>query len=887
MKTIQRKAYERLVAELKSEFPFFGRYDDDFFFKRQKEDIQNSNYFDSFFEKNEQYVDTKEYCHLLMGEIEKSFSMLEKNDSIYYLCNLFLKHYKPSTNDYYDYINSNYMSSEMVQHVMKSYVEHISMKKGHTDISIHSMGKEKPKYNQNNSTKNDSGMSCTKQISEGYNKGEKKEGKHSMKRGRKRVRVHSESGGSRGSSEGSANRNRNSGKSFRGRDRWTHERGKGKHRNYFEDEIANGKDTGFCDISYIPFINASFYINYGCIRSTHGRESRSCVFMIDSVKMDESRKCSKYKRLITFGNYGKRKFLQHVSEHSIVRGWIYKSDSRHRCFLVKLFSVRDGGRPSGRGKRSRDSGRSSSSSSGRSRSRSRSSSRDSIRGGDGPSAVACLPFEFISNFEFVDDLSKQGLGLQQNSEKFLGVNICGEIFDDQSYIHSHFQEILCKHSIDCFITFQAKSYSNSDQLGFLSNNSSRNNLVDQKRNRKKYNFFFPIFNILLFSSQKFLSIENVKYKERCLLLNISNIPSLIRFNFRNHSIHMHIGGTITKKQNLIWSDKIFMEAYELYKNNSTYYHFLRNYFHLDYCTNNYRYLYMFGEDKFVMYKKNHCDVLHIESDTNLGSFHKNINKDEEIILDKEMPNLQNFYTSNKSHSVDGINEHLGINNNDDSQKGNSFEVINMEEDIINKIKFLNPRLYKTKWLYNFFNHIKLTINLNNEHVLGNFLLSLVFLELSCYTESFLFLFRLFRIKKAFLNSYKLKNIICLLFLKQLKKSIDKDILCNSIANFREYDLFCMREDNSDLFRVDHVGSIPTYAQAWPRMPTLPCSAYGNALELTYRTLPLRAKKGPFDSLATALSFQIVFEREHKRKNTVFHAHGCVKRLPADLGKCTG
>lgn len=106
-------------------------------------------------------------------------------------------------------------------------------------------------------------------------------------------------------------------------------------------------------------------------------------------------------------------------------------------------------------------------------------------------------------------------------------------------------------------------------------------------------------------------------------------------------------------------------------------------------------------------------------------------------------------------------------------------------------------MYKSKWIYDFLNCIKLTINLNDQHVLANFLLSLVLLELSCYSESFLFLYRIFKIKKAFLESYKLKKIIFSVFIKQLKKYVKGNILWNVIINFQKYDLFNMTEQNSE------------------------------------------------------------------------------------------
>ncbi|KEG00629.1 hypothetical protein YYE_04460 [Plasmodium vinckei vinckei] len=93
--------------------------------------------------------------------------------------------------------------------------------------------------------------------------------------------------------------------------------------------------------------------------------------------------------------------------------------------------------------------------------------------------------------------------------------------------------------------------------------------------------------------------------------------------------------------------------------------------------------------------------------------------------------------------------------------------------------------------------IKLSINLNNNNVLANFLLSLVLFELSCYSESFLFLFRIFKIKKIFIDSYKLKNIVCTIFINQLNNPIDKDILWDNIINFKQYDLFNMKEDTSE------------------------------------------------------------------------------------------
>ncbi|CRH03135.1 conserved Plasmodium protein, unknown function [Plasmodium relictum] len=724
MKCTEKKAYEKLIEELKNEFPFFKKYNRDFFFYKKNEELKKGN-FHNFFKNKEHKNDAKEYSNFLVEEIEKSFNILEKNNSITNLCNIFLRNFNNSTNDYYDYINSNYVSSKTVEKVMKNYVKRDSMSNENSKINNNNI-KMKKLGNEINNNKHVAISSHKIKKFDSYNLKHSKIKENQLLKNKKKKK--SEENMSDSSEE------------------------KYDIKNYFEEEIKNN-DVGFCDISFVPFTNNYFHINYGCFNINLYNENLNSVFMIENMKKDKD-ELTKYKRSIIFGNLGKKKFLKNVKKHSVVRGWIYKYDIKHKCFFVKVFSVRNA--------------------------RNNEKKAEIVKNPrkNDNCIYACLPFQFINKYEFVDNLSIDGLPFN-NLENFLGMNICGEVFDDKKYIYAHFKDILYKCNFHFFVTFNSKYYCNNDKFGFLSNELNNDVLkMENKYNDNLLNYF----NLLLFSCKKFQNLENLNYKGKYLLLNVSHMPSLIKFNFRNNFSQMHIGNIITKKQNLIWSNEKFIEAFEIYKHNSEYYNFLKNYFYLDSFTRTCKYIYVYEEDKFII--ENDC-ITKIEDIKHLKNESKKYNEKKNNIQNIELFNVENSYIKKKDREfIKNYNEFY-------------LSLDNKEKYIIKNIIFLNPNLYKKKWIYDFFNCIKLTINLNNQNVLANFLLSLVLLELSCYTESFLFLFRIFKIKKVFLDSYKLKKIICSIFIKQLKKYINKEHIWNVIINFQNYDLFNMREDNCE------------------------------------------------------------------------------------------
>ncbi|ANQ06024.1 Uncharacterized protein PCOAH_00002730 [Plasmodium coatneyi] len=575
----------------------------------------------------------------------------------------------------------------------------------------------------------------------------------------------------------------------------SHSSANGHQKHCVLDELDNKDHLGFCDISFVPFADEAFYINYGCMSTSRRAHSAGSVFVIDDIEGGrEKKEMATCKRRIIFGREGKKEFLHNINSDSIVKGWIYKADSEHKFFHVRLFSVRND--PDGRsGSRSTDVTENS----------------QTVTCGSGPSGssgsnypcdhhvYACLPFQFISKFQFVDSLDMQGLRLEENLNKFVGMNIQARIFDDREYIRSHFEDLIGRYQFHFFLTLEQKGHDDhikNDKLGFLSTEISENSLIGQKQLEKKVpsevdSLLLSRLDVLLFSCKRFMSKENVKYKEKYLFLNLPHLSSLIEFNFRNNFVQTHIGNITTRKQNLIWSEQKFMEALEIYKKNSNYYSFLKHYFTFDSGSSTCRYNYLSGQDKFEATNNAHT------APTKVGT-NKHVEEKEH---NGANPKQGNYILEKKKEKIipPGNSSNLKMEGNKSAKRYEDywFSLSDREKHIVDKIPFLNSSVYKTKWIYDFFNCIKLTINLNNHHLWGNFLLSLVLLELSCYTESFLFLFRIFKIKKMFLESYKLKNIICTVFIRRLKKYIAKEHLWKVIVNYREYDLFSMREDNCD------------------------------------------------------------------------------------------
>ncbi|EUD65339.1 hypothetical protein C922_04282 [Plasmodium inui San Antonio 1] len=923
MKYKEQKAYQQFLEELKKEFPLFRKYTDDFFYSKKKEEPQRGRERLNFSCQNGKVPnDIKDLCNSLVTEVETSFNLLEQKNRIGSICKLFLNNYSPFTNGYYDYIDSNYVSSALVQAAMERYAEGRASRGEHSDAvghiseinavstvtppsvisrrprkresvgdagnalgwdiswasdsadgsvgsdaigsvggdtsvsessSPHSSPRSKPRGSPR-ITPTDKRSRIGKRSRKYYETDAKMignsphRGKYSD-RGANARRAKVWEGAVRGDKGGDTNEREVSEVggcsdcSYRSdetaRCRRSHFSGRncsngsshfsanGDLKNCVEDEVDNKDHLGFCDISLVPFADEAFYINYGCVSNRRRTHSTGSVFVIDDIGGGLERKeMAKCKRRITFGREGKKEFLHNISADSIVKGWIYKADSKHKFFHVRLFSVRNDTDGSS-GSRSIDvmeksqtvscGSREDSDGGGRSglhRSKWRRRSKGSDRiGPSGPSeprrpgepgsprdhhVYACLPFQFISKFQFVDSLDMQGLRLEENLDRFVGMNIRARIFDDREYIRYHFEDLLGRYQFHFFLTLQWKGpedHVKNDKLGFLSTKLSEKSLMDQKQWGKNIpcevdSLLLTRLDVLLFSCKRFMSKENVKYKEKYLFLNLPHLSSLIEFNFRNNSVQTHIGNITTRKQNLIWSDQKFMEALEIYKENSKYYNFLKHYFTFDSGSSPCSYVYLSELDKFEATNEHTAATKvspnkHVEGKEPNGANPKQRN----YILEKEKDKI--FPVENSS------NLKMEGNKNGKRYEDYWFSLSDKEKHIVDKISFLNSSVYKTKWIYDFFNCIKLTINLNNHHLWGNFLLSLVLLELSCYTESFLFLFRIFKIKKMFLESYKLKNIICTVFIRRLKKYIEKEHLWNVIVNYREYDLFSMREDNCD------------------------------------------------------------------------------------------
>ncbi|CXH89402.1 conserved Plasmodium protein, unknown function [Plasmodium berghei] len=800
MSNLEKVAYEKLIEELKNKYPFFKRYNNDFFYNEKKNDELIKKYFDIYKTNDkDEYGDKeiKKYTNLLVEEMDKSFYILEKNDTISSLCNTFLKSYKYNTNNYYDYINQNYMNSDPFQKNMENYIQ----RKSNKSISQSSKNIQKNLYTiENQKGKN------TEAIQERLKKRNMEveiKNKIEHKNTCKIKKIKKNNDTETIYSKDIHNIKNNI-------EKYSEE--KNEILYFIQHKIKNNIDIGFCDISYIPFIKTCFYINYGCVNVNIFKKKIHTVFMIDNyIKQNNNKNTPKYKRIITFGSLGKQLFLKNIKPYSIVKGWIYKYDVTCKCFFIKIFSIQN--------ENNIDDKYTSNISQNyvKNYRKKKDSNNDTYKfdeinnnnlfidnsqiehlmesefKNEKREIVACLPFNFINNFEFVNNLDIKGLNLDQNFKHFLGMSICAHIYNDQKYIESNFNHILYKYDFDFFITFNYNNYMHSDKIGFIVKEVPfdilKNQNVISNNSKGCTKFLLSIFNFLLFSSKQFLNAENIIYKEKYFLLNLSHIPSLIHFNFRNNLFKIDIGYTITQKQNLFWSNTTFIEAFEIYKNNSEYYKFLKNYFSLDYNQTNFTCIYEYRKNKFTT-----------ETNKHLGN-KTNILK--EYIHDHHI-DISNKYNDNSNiphiHKKKNINnEHIDGDNNNQNNVANLSTPPNVEQSIISKIKFLNSNLYKTKWIYDFFECIKLSINLNNNNILANFLLSLVLFELSCYSESFLFLFRIFKIKKIFIDSYKLKNIICTIFINQLNNPIDKDVLWDNIINFKQYDLFNMKEDSSEKY----------------------------------------------------------------------------------------
>ncbi|CAA9986389.1 conserved Plasmodium protein, unknown function [Plasmodium knowlesi strain H] len=910
MKCKEQKAYLQFVEELKKEFPLFRKYTDDFFYRKKKEETQRGNESSNFFSQNgEAPNDTKEACNSFVREMETSFNSLEQKNRISCICKLFLNNYSPFTNGYYNYVDTNYVSSSLVQEAMERYVEwresggeesfaqgHISetnavsvvtpprlvARRPHKRESVGDTGNalgwdnawasdsagenviasvcrdvadnvidnvndngigsvrgdasaaesSSPHSNPRSSPRSSPRSKASgrrtkigKRSRKSYETGAKVIGK-SPRRGKysdrgvnaKRAKVwegsvrvdkgggpkdgedsqvingsrssrsrNSRSSTSRSSSSSSSGRSLSRGSNWSNGSR--HSNAMGDLKNCVEEEMDKKDDLGFCDISLVPFANETFYINYGCVGTSKQTHKAGSVFVIDDIGGGcEKNEIAKCKRRIIFGREGKKEFLHNISSNSIVKGWIYKADSEHKFFHVRLFSVRN--TPDG------SSGNKTTDVTENSKTANCGSGAGVL---DDHHVYACLPFQFVSKFQFVDSLDMHGLRLEENLDSFIGMNIRARIFDDREYIRSHFEDLLGRYQFHFFLTLQSKGHDDhikNDKLGFLSTELSVNNLTGQKKLGENIrsevdSMLVTRLNVLLFSCKRFMSKENVKYKEKYLFLNLPHLSSLINFNFRNNFFQTHIGNVTTRKQNLIWSEQKFMEALEIYKKNSNYYNFLKNYFTFHSGSSTCSYVYLSDVDKFETTNNEHTAPIKVEAN-------KHVEKEEQ---NEGNPKQRNYILEKKKEKIIPGNNfgNLKMDGNKSTKcyEDYWFSLSDREKHIVDKIPFLNSSVYKTKWIYDFFNCIKLTINLNNHHLWGNFLLSLVLLELSCYTESFLFLFRIFKIKKMFLESYKLKNIICTVFIRRLKKYIAKEHLWNVIVNYREYDLFSMREDNCD------------------------------------------------------------------------------------------
>ncbi|SCL96816.1 conserved Plasmodium protein, unknown function [Plasmodium chabaudi chabaudi] len=784
MNGLEKVAYEKLVEELKNQYPFFKKYNNDFFYNQTEDEKSLRTYFDTHKTSNDN-DDVKKYTNLLVDEMDRSFCVLEKNNTISSLCNTFLKSYKCHTNSYYDYINQNYMSSDVHQKGMENYLQR------KLDKLPNKSSKNIQKKFQTISNKDEKNIET---IHEGVKK-------KTMEKERKNKIKHKDICKIKKKKNNKDTENICS-KDMHSIEKYSDE--KNEIQYYIQHKIENNIDIGFCDISYIPFIKKCFYINYGCANMNIFKKKIHTVFMIDNyIKQNNNKDKPKYKRIIAFESLGKRLFLKSIKPHSIVKGWIYNYDIPCKCFFVKIFSIQNGNTidnkypshiskndkkkeyfvKSYRKKKNNDINKFDELNKVNENSQTHHLIKPEFKNAK-KEIIACLPFDFISNFEFVNNLDTQGLNLNQNFKHFLGMNICAHIYNDPKYIESNFNHILYKYDFDFFITFHCNNYICNDKIGFVfkevPTDSLKNENIISNNSKGCNKFLLSIFNFLLFSSNQFLKGENIIHKEKYFLLDISHIPSLIHFNFRNNLFKIDIGYTITLKQNLFWSNSTFIEAFEIYKNNSEYYKFFKNYFYLDYNKTDFTCIYDYRASKFTT-----------ETNKYIGSKTTNLKKNKH---DNSSPQIHKKKKKKNNEHIDNCNS--SSNSNLNSMTSLSPPP-NTEQSIISKVNFLNPNLYKTKWIYDFFECIKLSINLNNNNVLANFLLSLVLFELSCYSESFLFLFRIFKIKKIFIDSYKLKNIVYTIFINQLNNPIDKDILWDNIINFKQYDLFNMKEDTSE------------------------------------------------------------------------------------------
>ncbi|KEG00628.1 hypothetical protein YYE_04459 [Plasmodium vinckei vinckei] len=641
MSNLEKVAYEQLVEELKNKYLFFKKYNNDFFYNQTENDESLKPCCDTHKRSNKDKDgddDMKKYTNLLVEEMDKSFCTLEKNNTISSLCNTFLKSYKSHTNSYYDYINQNYMSSDVYQTNMENYIQRKS------DKLPTQCSKNLQKNFQTISDHEEKNIeTIQEQIKKRtVEKDRKNKVKHKAICKIKKIKKNNDT---------------------ENIEKYPEE--KNEIQYFIQHKIKNNVDIGFSDISYIPFIKKCFYINYGCVNMNIFKKKIHTVFMIDNyVKQNNNKNTPKYKRIIAFENFGKRLFLKNIKPHSIVKGWIYKYDVTCKCFFVKLFSIQNGNHidnnyPNHISKndkkkeyfiksyrKKKDNNNDITQFDELNKNVENSQTHHLIKSefkNAKREIIACLPFDFINNYEFVNNLDTQGLNLDQHFKNFLGMNIYAQIFNDSKYIESNFNHILYKYDFDFFITFNCNNHICNDKIGFafkeVPTDILKNETIISNNSKGCNKFLMTIFNFLLFSSKQFLNNENIIYKEKYFLLDLSHIPSLIHFNLRNNLFKIDIGYTITQKQNLFWSNTTFIEAFEIYKNNSEYYKFLKNYFYLDYNKTHFTCIYDYRVNKFTTETNKHLG----KKTTNLKkNKHDNSNNSPQIHKKKKKKN-NTFY----------------------------------------------------------------------------------------------------------------------------------------------------------------------------------------------------------------------------------------------------
>ncbi|SOV13226.1 conserved Plasmodium protein, unknown function [Plasmodium sp. gorilla clade G2] len=898
MQCYEKSAYEELIEELKNEIPFFKKYNEDFFYKNKKfKDLskRENHHFDNIYKLYEEKKNITDYCNLLVEEMDNNFKIIENNKSIHNICNYFLQNLDENvTNNYYDFINLNYVSSKNIRDTMITYLKNNTSQNMPNKDTNHNKKKMTKKKISNKANNNGNNISnnhinnhnsniyickhnkssyynyTVERVSKMYNKRKKSYlyKKYITNRTSEKIHIKIKKGKNYIRKElKNIHKTKHNMKLHINNNKKKKILEKKKHS--FEEEIKNKEDLGFSDISFIPFINDNFHINYGAIMENANSQLFKNVYIIDNIKKNEPFQTSfnlkslqnhsyqqnkknnnfiytnlenqndihtnvnnnylqeynssinltshenfkintsaSYNRLIILDDQsGKKKLLENVRKNSLVKGWIYKLDFENKCFFIKIYSIKNDKYDDEKVQFIKTDNE----------------KNDNF-------IYACLPFEFINKYEFLQCLNINGLSTQ-NFQHLIGTNICAHIFHDSDYINTHFKNILNNFYVHFFITFNSKYYYKNEKVGFLSNMLSNNLIVSHKNdqndddnnddnkddNYNNNNNYYNMVNLfdhllnnfksLLYSSKKFLNITNLNYKKEFLQLHHSNISSHIHFHCRNMSYQPYIGNIITLKQNLIWANEKFLEAFKIYRNNSKYFVFLKNFFNFDFSyIHNGKYVYVYEQNNFVIEydKSNHNMLKNIKKcqnklDTHNDNLtHNEYNNSSKGTYSSKIKKERVDEQSCSSNTDTSINPKKKKKKKIDKNYINYYQKLNHKEKYIFKnVIFLNPNLYKSKWIYDFLNCIKLTINLNDQHVLANFLLSLVLLELSCYSESFLFLHRIFKIKKAFLESYKLKKIIFSVFIKQLKKYVKGNVLWNVIINFQKYDLFNMTEQNSE------------------------------------------------------------------------------------------